>query len=325
MNEKNQQDTIQFKIKESLSMSTLKGIPRVMKTKNKFIKSLWIVGSMLVIVAAGFHWYYLFNGYLKRSVFTIVQENYEAILSNENFPGVTLCSLAPFSNNHDGNISSYREFHAMLSEKLKEYQKNKQPLSERIKRLLRHRSVYFDWLGLENAGKIGQKKRVFILNCKLKISGYEGAYLPCKNYSTIRLIQNPHLFNCYSIKFNLPQVENGVIDKAVFTLYLGDTSSDYEFYLRRNNNLLGEGIKVLVHDKNDDYPKVQSEGFIISKGSKAIVTTRPIFRIRKPHPYTNCEEKPKPMYNFTGHPINSTSFSYCSLKTWQNEVVKRYK
>ncbi|CAD5113456.1 DgyrCDS2623 [Dimorphilus gyrociliatus] len=324
MTEKNQKSLIKAKIKESLSMSTLKGIPRVMKTKNKCIKSLWAVGTIMVILAAGCHWYYLFSGYLKRTVFTIVQENYEAILSNENFPGLTLCSLVPFSKDPTGEIPSYEQFHTKLLSKIKELEKRNKTLNSRTKRLLIHKSIYYDWLGLNDARKIGQKEGVFILNCKLKISGYEGAYLPCRNYSTITLIQNPYMFNCYAIKFNLPQIENGVIDKAVFTLYLDEISPDYSFYLKKNYNLLGEGIKILVHDKNNKFPRVQNEGFIISKGTKSIVTTRPVFRVRKPEPYTNCQEIPNDIYNFTGNLVKANSFAYCSLRLWQNEVVKKH-
>ncbi|CAD5113455.1 DgyrCDS2622 [Dimorphilus gyrociliatus] len=315
-------DKIINQVKESLSMSTVKGIPRIMKTKNKCIRSLWIMATILVLFFACGHSYLLFKGFLQYGVYTITEESFDLTFSVDYFPSVTICSLIPFAENTKESIPTYRTFHESVEKRLNDLKNENLSLSEGEESLLKNINMYFDWLTLEKAKLKGYDSDIFVLKCKLMLSGNKAARAPCKNFLKITLVQNPDLFNCFTLKFSLPRSSGKFIEKVMLSLFLGNIPSDYAYYIEKNKELTGQGVKIFIHDRQENYPRVHGHGLIVSKGVKGILTTRPNLRIRKAAPYTNCQKTKNYMYNFAGDFVDSKSFSYCTLKQWQDFIVK---
>lgn len=228
-------------VKESLSLSTVKGIPRIMKTKNKCIRSLWIMATVLVVFLACGHSYFLFKGFLQYSVFTITEESFDLTLDSMYFPSITICSLVPFPENVKMEIPTYESFYEKVNEKLKELKMNGTYLDPDEEALIKNVNMYYEWLTLEKAKFKGYEEDVLILKCRIMLSGRKATRASCKNYLKVTLVQNPDLFNCYTLTFTLSKYSGNFIEKVTLNLFLGNISSDYSFYAQQNKELIGQG------------------------------------------------------------------------------------
>ncbi|CAD5113454.1 DgyrCDS2621 [Dimorphilus gyrociliatus] len=315
---------VKKKFLDALHVTSMKSIPRIVKTRNSCIMSMWIVVTILVIGIACYHSHNLISGYLEYGVFTRIEESHKIMKSNEYFPAVTLCSLSPFKESSQTNFPTYQDFYNLLMKRLEERSLQNKTLNAQQIAYLTHIATYFDWLGRNRAKEIGHEPSVLLLSCKITMAGFESSSIPCKDYSNITIVQSPTMFNCLNIKFYIPYVFNTIIDKVILTLYLGEMPQDFKFYKDRNGVLGGEGIKLLVHDRNEVSPRIQDMGLIIPKGSEAFVITQPILRIRKSTPYTDCVSEKDVTYNYDGDEVDASAIAHCVTKTWQSIAINLF-
>lgn len=146
---------VKAKFIDALHVTSMKSIPRIVKTRNSCIMTMWIIVTIIVIGIAFFHSQNIISGYMEFGVYTRVEESYQLMRSNKYFPALTICSLSPFKNIEDNSIPKYETFYKLLMKRLTERQKAKPPLSSQQIAYLTHIATYFDWLGKEKAKKLG--------------------------------------------------------------------------------------------------------------------------------------------------------------------------
>ncbi|XP_064642222.1 FMRFamide-activated amiloride-sensitive sodium channel-like [Lineus longissimus] len=74
-------------------MSTIRGIPRILRARNKYLTILWATTVLAFLVLSFFQVYQIVDGYLS---YTVKQERHIKLSRSATFPDITVCSLQPF-------------------------------------------------------------------------------------------------------------------------------------------------------------------------------------------------------------------------------------
>lgn len=304
------------RVKDSLSLTTLKGIPRIIRTKNKVFKCIWIFSTICLSLGAIYHTYTLINKYINPSSYTTVKTTYDQ--HKENFPSIGICPLTPFGNFVPDGLPTYKDFYTLMSKRISQFEEKGSKVNKQFLSILTEASTYYEWIGEENAKKVGYQMDSFIIYCRIFYDISDDRYDPCDKFVKIDLIPDPNTFNCYTLNFNVSKE----IYKVEILLSLGEISKDSEFYFNVTKSLLTEGIKLLLFHKSEDIPNIEERGFLVSKGDEIIISTTPVYKLLKPYPFTNCVQG-KNMYSYQGSKIVSYYYSHCYKRSLQKFIITK--
>lgn len=146
---------VKAKFIDALHVTSMKSIPRIVKTRNSCIMTMWIIVTIFVIGIACFHSQNLISGYMEYGVYTRVEESHQIMRSNKYFPAVTVCPLSPFKNIELESIPKYKTFYNLIMSRVKEREELNLTISSQELSYLTHIATYFDWLGTEKARELG--------------------------------------------------------------------------------------------------------------------------------------------------------------------------
>ena len=225
-------------------MTSVKGIPRLLKAKSPFMRFIWTVSVIGFLCVALMQAVILTIEYCQYQAYTstgemfmgFFEENMEILTT----PDITLCNANIFANK--GSLSSnfptiVDYFRQAESATACDYNctEEKGVFMNQIREELLRTGGYFYHIGHQNAKQLGHSRESFLTYCTLDVEGVVyGRHIPCFPTAHIIDIQDPTFFNCYTIR--LPQ------NKFHDTMYTG--------------------FRVVLH--LDDYAAVHQEQLLVT-------------------------------------------------------------
>lgn len=313
--------------------TSVRGVPRIVRHKTWFLRLLWLIGVLTLLGIAISQAISIISEYLKNSKVTLLkEENVLSTFQNKEgltFPSITVCNLNPLASNdlsdgfNDSTIMSFAQYGYMIEAYL-QYVNN--PQMEDVKTYLRSTRGYYEYIGAENATKMGHRKHNLFAQCDIlfQAPSTDRFKIPC-NYSQLSLVSTPEFFNCYTASVDLSNYTDdmGMPTGLSLILHLDDGEELLkDTYDENNDNTQSVGIRVSVHTENSA-PDLWYSAVDISPGGATQVMTRYSKRTRLGHPYGVCRDASNSnveLFDLRGNAVAYTALGCMSACT-MNSVL----
>ena len=205
------------RVTQFLKQTSIKGIPRIFRTKSYFLRTLWGVSVVCFLTMAAYQTFLLARGYLAyNSVISMTEYNLDYSGQSSNavrFPDVTFCNLNPFAvNTHNvSNIHSLEYYHNRVIDRTSCDTCSEQQLKslEELRVELLTTSGYYIHIGASKAELISHTEEELIVSCKVSmVSGMHQRRVPCEGITTVVPYQDYMYYNCYTVKLPPPTPED---------------------------------------------------------------------------------------------------------------------
>lgn len=165
---------IQKEIKKCLMNTSMKGIPRAMKSETRCLRAFWILGILtLLVFTASTVWFQAIQYFTYEPSSAIHHidllfkdlEGADAILTK--FPDITLCNMQKIGSQRIEGVKTYNEFLAFVTDTYDEY-KQSNPDDKTWLHILKNHTKYEDYfvfLGPHKAKLVGIQQQNFIVQC----------------------------------------------------------------------------------------------------------------------------------------------------------------
>ncbi len=280
--------------------TSVKGLPRIVKSNDGLLRCLWIFSFILFLSICIMHCSFLLIEYLEYPTVSILRElnvlqQFEK--GKLEFPNLVLCKLNPYPNSfhsHHGidNIESYMTYKAKVDAKLACYNCTQEEKIQRanLRKELLAPVGYGTRLG-EDLGLQGFSHLIddLLVSCFLQV--YEGTSArpyPCQDVGvTVQNVPHAAFQSCSIMKFPKPN-NTFYYHGATLVLYLdnfnGQTSFDPGSVVAQTS-----GAAVLVMEP-DTYPVANQNWNVLQPGALTDVLFQFIQAKRLPPPYGTCTE-----------------------------------
>ena len=197
-------------------ITSIKGIPRLLRTKSVFMRFIWSVSVIGFLCMALFQAMLLTREYFQYKTYTSTGEVMIDYFGENNgssaMPDITLCNANPFASNRSlgKDVPTIEEYFRLAKKSLVCDSTCTEEENEALKNIrdeIMTTRGYFNYIGRHNAQQLGHNRESFIADCNLNKEGV-GMFIqrvPCLANTQIIEIQYTLLYNCYTIR--LPQNE----------------------------------------------------------------------------------------------------------------------
>ena len=290
-------------VKNFLETTSVKGVPRMMKSRSTILRLLWGLSVLLGAFIAGYFLVKLFMLYFSRKVtMAIKEERREEIV----FPSLTLCNLNPIANtevNMNDMISTFGNFKYVLSDLEKD---------EEMRYLL-GQALDASTIFVNFARDKGVMARNFVVSCRWDSDKIESER-SCVQSAQKHLYQTSYGY-CFTFK---PPDNSSYIYGFSAILYIDDTFRvpvpSFELNLGRP---FASGAVLSAH-LLDSPPNIE-QGVILESGKSIEVRVTQSRRVQLEAPYpSNCSYYPR---------VPNGEYVYtsdsCRALCKQNEVIRQ--
>ena len=290
-------------VKTFLETTSVKGVPRMMKSRSAIFRLLWGLSVLLGAFIAGYFLVKLFMLYSSRKVtMAIREERGEEMV----FPSLTLCNLNPIANS-EINVNDMILTFGNLKDALSDLEQDEEM------RYLLGQTLDASTLFVNFARDNGVKARNFVVSCRWDSDMIES------EESCIQSAQK-HLYQTnygYCFTFEPPDKGRFIYGFSVI-LYIDDTFRvpvpSFELNLGRP---FASGAVLAAHLR-DSSPNIE-QGVVLESGKSTEVRVTQSRRVQLEAPYpSNCSNNPRMPY---GKQVYS-SYS-CWALCMQNEVIRQ--
>ena len=284
-------------IREFGRQTSIKGIPRLLRTKSTFMKVTWAVSILCFIAMAVWQAAELTINYMEHSSVTAIHEipldPNSAMFDDVVMPDLTFCNVNPFSSNftNASDILTIEEFIHQVTEMTSciNCSETEEKSMSRLRDELITTRGYHTQIGKDNAQRISHKKEALIASCHIWLnSGTHNGNTPCDSSIIVEKHHTVPLFNCYTFKapLHLPyRLYNGII--LVFHLdNYGINNYPHALPFSANLGYL-EGMVFAIHQKGQ-VPNVIEVDNLLQAGVFSNYKIRLQKRIRLSKPYGEC-------------------------------------
>ena len=289
------------RITQFLKQTSIKGIPRIFRTKSYILRTVWVISVTCCLSMAAHQVILLTKGYLEYTSVISLKEYYIDFGGQTNnavqFPDVTFCNLNPFSlSTHSLNdITSLEAYHKHVVQKTScencSVQKEKDLLELRGELLTT--SGYHIHIGASNAKLVSHTQEQLIVSCNaLKVSGLHQRKVECKDIATVVPYYDYIYYNCYTIRLPPPTPEN-MYYGVIVVLHLNNY---FEIIEQRRfltpHNIPGQmgGALMLFHEP-DRLPVATRNAINLPPGHFVSAKLQFVQRIRLAAPYGDCKHR----------------------------------
>ena len=281
-------------------LTSLKGVPRAIKSKLRVLKVIWYISTALFVLLALYHVILLTVMFLHYDFTTQFHEEDFEIKSEGNapiyLPSVTICNLNPFSGNASSamatlglpRLATFRDVVRRVTECDGCPDDNLNLLlSEQHELMTSH--GYFSHIGRNNAAELGHSQENFIVGCfLLEKQGFRSHKKPCSQV-TFKSFISPDFYNCWIVDFT--RYRHQSVTGIMLVLHLdnfyeaaSDTLSIFHDEGRFN------GALVAFHN-HGTFPPLQQNPIFLHPGSFSDVKVHLSRRQRLGEPYNRCTKQ----------------------------------
>ncbi len=282
-------------LRQFVSTTSLKGVPRMYKSPTMVLRLTWAVAVSSFLVVAAYFSVNLIAEYVSHPTVLSVSERpiVEVIYEdNKRFPDVTVCNMNPFSSlaNNVSDIITVRQYYHDVINRTTcgNCSEQEQDFLSNIRTELLTPEGYFQNIGSESAARIGHQAKNFIINCRIiYASGIKLHYVPCRERAIIKHFIHPRFYNCYTVQS--PDDHSFSIG-IYLELHLDNFNMEPWEYLKQSNQLTGHpsGVLADIHFYNT-IPAFESITKT-SAGMSSLVNVVFEKRQRAPAPYSDCKD-----------------------------------
>ena len=196
------------RVLQFLQSTSVKGIPRIFRTKSYFLKTLWIVSVVSFLCVTAYHVYIL----------TLVYLEYDSVISTEEYnvdltgttpeavrlPDMTFCNMNPFAvdTRSIADIPSLGSYNQRVREMTtcENCSPDDQNSSWALRMALQITSGYYMHIGEKNASRLSHTKGEFLASCTVEmLSGMDPRKLPCEFIANVVRYFDFMYYNCYTL------------------------------------------------------------------------------------------------------------------------------
>ena len=305
------------RIVQFLKQTSVKGIPRIFRTKSYFLKTVWGVSVICFLSMATYQVVLLSRGYLEyNSVISMTEHAVDLTGQSKEavrFPDITFCNLNPFAvNTHKlDDIPSLETYHNLVMNKTSCTNCSVQQLKslQELRVELLTTCGYYIHIGAAKARKISHTKDQLIVSCNLGlVSGLHPRKVPCEGRATVVPFHDYTYFNCYTIKLP-PATLQDMYGAAIIVLHL----NNYQEIIEQQKFLTphyipGQMSGALMALRDPDVvPILPRDAINLPSGYFMTLNLNFIKTNRLPNPYGNC----KHTFQMDAHYQQILCFSKC--------------
>ena len=281
-----------------LKVTSIKGIPRIFRTKSYFLKTVWGISVICFISMAAYQVTLLSKAYLEyNSVISLTEHPVD--LSGQTphairFPDITFCNLNPFavSTHNLKHIPSLESYHNLVKDKTSCVNCSEQQLKSlrELRVQLLTTSGYYIHIGAAKARKISHSENQFIASCTVGMfSGMHPRKVPCEGVATIVPFYDDTHYNCYTVKMP-PATPEDMYGAVIMVFHL----NNYQKIIEQQKFLTPHfipgqmnGALMVLHEPNN-LPIIMRDAIHLPAGQFMSTKLNFIETTRLPEPYGNC-------------------------------------
>ncbi|ESN92782.1 hypothetical protein HELRODRAFT_164895 [Helobdella robusta] len=264
--------------------TTIRGVPRFVKTKDPVLKKLWVLFLIACTVTLTFFLYVAISKYNYWPIRTKYGEKVEGKIA---FPDITICNLDSFAAGYP-EILPIEEFlllffknKKMILEHLVKNESFSQSYAQKIYEEFNSITGYI--LNIPKNCDIKMDCPDFIIQCQIHQSNWPDDNKDCSNY--FEKHWSPNYYVCYTLKTSkLQTLSNNMSVRGLYLmLNIGPPSVKqipYQYSFTRSQ---ARGVQVDVHRSGT--PPSPKNGFSVAPGTENIVTIVQTEKHRLDKPY----------------------------------------
>ena len=309
-----------------LRITSVKGIPRLLRTRSRFMRFVWGLSIICFLVVATYQSTMLTMAYLEYSTVTSIQElpldltgQYE---HSTQLPDVTFCNVNPFASNYtqDTEIPSIKDYITKVQDMTVcdrcSWDQNIS-MSQLRDELMTSRG-YRIQVGHDKARSISHQIKTFFASCAVWVmAGMHSGNLPCKNVMSIDLHQDSIFYNCFTLKPADEHIKERAIRGVLAVFHLDDyTMNNNPYVLPLHPQISYINGIIFTFNERGTPPVTTKNGMLLQPGLFSELRLRVVRRKRQPAPYGRCvaghtEENE---FNIDGKYSQLMCFSLCSQR-----------
>ena len=284
-----------------LRITSVKGIPRLLRTRSRFMQFVWGLGIVSFLVIAAYQFAMLTMAYLEYATVTSIRElpldmagQYEHSVQ---LPDITFCNVNPFASNSklDTEIPSIKEYMTKVQDMTVcdkcSWDKNIS-MSQLRDELMTSRG-YRIQIGHDKARIISHQSKTFFSSCTVWVmAGMHPGNLPCERVMMIELQQDPIFYNCFTIRPAVERIGEQVIMGILAVFHLDDyTMNNSPYVLPLHPQISYVNGMVFTFHERETPPVTTIDGMLLQPGLFTELKLRVVQRKRVPAPYGRCVEE----------------------------------
>ena len=279
--------------------TSVKGIPRVVKSKSKPIRLLWTVCIIGFLTAAILQATSLTIDYLRYGSTTAIYEyrpDYHRFKTNKDFfPDVSFCNTNPFGGHADlvQDVPTLKEFYdrVMNVTSCVNCSSAKTQNLKGLRESLLTPAAYSIFIGPDNVRKIGHTLETMLVDCQLiLIDGQFFTYIPCFPDTEVLYRFDLKYYNCYTLRLPLPSGRDLPLVGISLVIHLDDHFKEHRKYFDPKNvrNHMG-GLELNIY-RPYTLPRGDFHEMFIPAGFLTDIKLKYQLRSRLKYPYGNCTD-----------------------------------
>ena len=290
-------------IREHASITSVKGIPRLLRTKAPFMQFVWSVSIVCFLVMATCQAVMLTMSYLEYSTVASIRELSVDVSGQSTdtaqLPDVTFCNVNPFSSNFTGypGIPSIEEFISQVEDITRCdgcSEEQELPMLQLREELTSTRGYHMQ-IGLQNARRISHQKDATIASCHVWIfSDLHPSTRPCDNFVEIEEYHDSMFYNCFTIKFSDQQ---GMLSVGLILVFHIDSYDEFSYVLPIYTKLNYLNGMLFSFHARDTPPVLIKNQWLVQAGLFSDFKIRVQRHKRLTKPYGNCKDDAGTGYN----------------------------
>ena len=298
--------------------SSVKGVKRTVGQGRAWIRAIWIIAVLGCLTLSIGHACLLLLSYIKYPSVVYMDEDVIKIRPDpdqNSVPAITVCNTQPLSKrrNQHQDIVTFLEFVDSVEAAFQKFNNSNVSFPvrwEESKNEILSLIGYYQYLGAENATKVGHSFEDFVVVCDVMVIEATQTYLkPCTGLANISLDSNSNYFNCYTIN-PADQTNIPIVIGYSLVLYVGaDMSWTTSPYSGGDPLKYSKGAVYALHQPNAK-PSMDLKGMSLAAGELTISKVNLQKRQRLGEPYDGCVDPHLQKFKLQdGSPMRYTGFT----------------
>ena len=246
------------KLKSFGQTTSVKGIPRAIKSKSKFVRALWTICVIAFLITAGYQTYILTKQFFSFAVATTLLEypvdRFDQTDKSVDTPALTFCNKNPFASNppNASDVPSVQQFYDRVIN-ITECPYCSPEVQEFFlvgRSLMLKPAHYYGFIGMDNATLISHSLESMLVSCQIMLlEGTDTRLVDCKDTVNIQLFSDVDHYNCYTMRLPPPSFPGFLHVGVTLVFHLDNFFTDHLTYFDQTRiDLRMSGIDLYIHD-----------------------------------------------------------------------------
>ena len=282
-----------------LKGSSVKGVPRIFRTKSHFLRTLWIISVISFLSIASHQAYLLTADYVEHTTIVSIKEHHVDLTGATpeavRLPDITFCNMNPFGVDTENfsDIPSLYSYHQRVLEVTEcdgcSLEKRKSLWELRV--ALQTTRGYYIHVGKINAQRLSHTKDQFLASCTVEmLSGMDPRKLPCEHIAIFDYYFDFMYYNCYTLRIPMA-TSTDLYSGVLVVLHLNNYQNVIKQQQYLNSRYMPgqmSGAVMVFHHQNQ-IPVLIKDSINLPSGFYMSTKLRFIRRKRLPPPYGSCK------------------------------------